>query len=219
MPYNQTNFTLHFSTFNYARPVKCQFRYLLKGLDNDYVTLPQGKNSVSFSNLNPGKYELLVYAANEDQVWSETPIALEIDVIPPFWKRWWAYLFYGFVIAMVVWLIFRSKLNRQKELFEKDKRTLEATKQHELDEMKISFFTNISHEFKTPLTLILSPVQKMLQENPTSEQKMLLQMMQRNATNLMELVSDLLDFRKLDIQKLTLNHSTGDIVSYVKEVC
>lgn len=168
---------------------------------------------------NPGTYQLIVYSSNNDNVWSTQPLVLEIVIKPPFWLAWYAFVFYAMLSLLLIWYIINFNLRKQQREFENAQREREAKQLHEMDEMKFRFFTNISHEFRTPLTLIISPVEKLLREARSDEEKSLLSIINRNANGLLDLVNQLLDFRKLDVQKDTLNISVGDVVAYVKDIC
>lgn len=217
--YDERNFTIYFSALSYIHPEKNNYRYKLKGFDDEWIYTRGGISSASYTNLNPGSYELLVYASNNDNVWSQKPLSLKIVVKPPFWWTWWAILIYIMLILYALWFYFNFKMRQQKTAFDNEQRIRDARQLHEIDEMKFRFFTNISHEFRTPLTLIISPVEKMLQEERKESDKSLLVTVQRNAYNLLELVNQLLDFRKLDVQKDTLNISVGDVVAFVRDIC
>ena len=217
--YDEKNFTVNFSALSYIHPEKCHYRYKLKNYDEDWVETKTGIGSASYSNLNQGTYQLIVYASNNDNVWSTKPLILEIIIQPPFWLSWWAFAVYSMLGMLVLWYIVNFNLRKQKRELENEHRVREAKQLHEMDEMKFRFFTNISHEFRTPLTLIISPVEKLLQESKSQEEKSLLSIILRNANGLLELVNQLLDFRKLDVQKDTLNISVGDIVAFVKDIC
>jgi len=217
--YDEKNFTVNFSAMSYIHPEKNRYRYKLKGFDEDWIETTNGIGSASYSNLNKGTYQLVVYASNNDNVWSAKPLILEIVILPPFWFSWWAFVIYFMLGALLLWYIVNFNLRKQKREFENEQHVREAKQLHEIDEMKFRFFTNISHEFRTPLTLIVSPVEKLLQNPRTEEEKSLLSIIQRNAYGLLELVNQLLDFRKLDVQKDSLNISVGDIVAFIKDVC
>ncbi|MDR2057618.1 MAG: response regulator [Dysgonamonadaceae bacterium] len=219
LDYNKNSFSIHFSAFNFIHPEKNKYRYRLEGFDQEWMNTKKGQNSASYSNLNPGNYRLIVYSCNNDDLWAEEPIVLPIVIHPPFWLSWWAYSIYSFLILGFLFFVMRFLLKRQRAKFEHTKRIIEARQLHEIDEMKFRFFTNISHEFRTPLTLIINPIEKLLHEAHTSEEKNLLGIIQNNALSLLELVNQLLDFRRLDVQKEQLNISMGDIVAYIKDIC
>ncbi|MFT3994017.1 MAG: two-component regulator propeller domain-containing protein [Dysgonomonas sp.] len=216
--YKETNFTIQFSSLDYIQPQKYHYKYLLEGLDNDWTEIKSGIGAASFSNLNAGKYKLIVYASNGDNVWTEQPLELNIIVKPPFWMSWWAIGIYLLIIVFLLRWFISYKLRKQKSEFEQAKMILEANKTHELDELKLRFFTNISHEFKTPLTLIITPLEKLLKSPDNEEQKKTLTIMYRNAMNLLKMVNEILDFRKLDQSKMGLNISKGDIIPFIKDI-
>ena len=217
--YDEKNFTVNFSALSYIHPEKNRYRYKLKGFDEDWRETKTGIGSASYSNLDQGTYQLIVYASNNDNLWSAKPLILEIVIQPPFWFTWWAFTIYFILGLVALWYIINFNLRKQKREFENQHRVQEAKQLHEIDEMKFRFFTNISHEFRTPLTLIINPVEKLLKENKSDEDKALLSIIQRNARGLLELVNQLLDFRKLDVHKDTLNISVGDVVAYIKDIC
>jgi len=219
LKYTENNFTLKFSALSYIHPEKNKYRYMLKGFDDKWYELKSGDGQVTYSNLNQGSYQLIIYASNNDNVWSKDPLTLEIVIKPPFWLSWWAFLFYIILTMTIVWYIVNFNLRKQQLQFESERKMQEAKQMHEIDEMKFRFFTNVSHEFRTPLTLILSPVEKLLKSAKSEEERSLLEIVHRNAGNLLDLVNQLLDFRKLDVQKDTLHLSVGDVVSFIKEVC
>ena len=217
--YDEKNFTVNFSALSYIHPEKNRYRYKLKGFDEDWIETRNGIGTASYTNLNPGTYQLIVYSSNNDNVWSTQPLVLEIVIKPPFWLAWYAFVFYAMLSLLLIWYIINFNLRKQQREFENAQREREAKQLHEMDEMKFRFFTNISHEFRTPLTLIISPVEKLLREARSDEEKSLLSIINRNANGLLDLVNQLLDFRKLDVQKDTLNISVGDVVAYVKDIC
>jgi signal transduction histidine kinase/ligand-binding sensor domain-containing protein/DNA-binding response OmpR family regulator len=217
--YDDKNFTINFSALSYIHPEKNRYRYKLKGFDEDWLETKNGIGSATYSNLNQGTYRFIVYASNNDNVWSTKPLMLEVVILPPFWLTWWAFTIYFLLGMLLLWYIVNFNLRKQKREFENAQRVREAKQLHEMDEMKFRFFTNISHEFRTPLTLIISPVEKLLREAKSDDEKSLLSIIHRNANGLLELVNQLLDFRKLDVQKDTLNLSVGDVVAFIKDIC
>ncbi|MDR2948919.1 MAG: response regulator [Prevotella sp.] len=217
--YGETNFTIKFSALNFIHPEKSRYKYMLEGLDNKWTEINNGIGAASYSNLNAGTYKLIVYASNDDNVWTSDPIMLKIVVQPPFWFSWWAYIIYVIIAAALIRLFIKYKLNKQREEYEQAQRILEANKIHEVDELKFKFFTNISHEFKTPLTLILTPLEKLMKSPASEEQKATMNIMHKNAKNLLNMVNEILDFRKFDLNKMALNISRGNIIEFTKDIC
>ncbi|WP_443944417.1 two-component regulator propeller domain-containing protein [Pedobacter sp. AW1-32] len=203
---SQNIFTLDFSVLNFIKPSKNQYAYKLDGFERNwnYVDLP----SASYTNLSPGNYTLMVKGSNNDGVWSNQISTLAIEVLPPYYRTWWAYMFYIAVLSAVLllglrYLLIRAVLKKEKEI----------------NEHKLEFFTNISHEIRTPLTLILGPLEKLLDES--QDQPVLnraLHPIKNNADRLMHLITELMDFRKAESGKLALHVSPGNIVKFCREI-
>ena len=217
--YDEKNFVVKFSAMSYIHPEKNRYRYKLVGLDEDWTETRNGIGAASYSNLNQGTYRLIVYASNNDNVWSTVPLEMEIVIRPPYWLSWWAVTLYLILGLTLLWYVLDYNFRQQQQEFENAQRISKAKQVHDMDEMKFRFFTNISHEFRTPLTLIIGPVEKLLRELKSEEHQSMLSIIHRNANGLLELVNQLLDFRKLDVQKDTLNKSVGDVVGFVKDIC
>lgn len=217
--HNETNFSIFFSSLNYIHPEKNSYKYRLEGLDPDWNTIKKGDGSVSYSNLSPGTYTLIVYASNNDGIWCKQPLRLKIIVQPPFWSTWWAYLIYITLLVALLWLLLKYKLKKQTEEFQQAQIVRDAKKMHEVDELKFKFFTNISHEFKTPISLIVAPVDKLLKDEKSEEHRELLSIIRRNAMSLLNMVNEILEFRKLDLNKLSLKLTQGDIVDFIRQIC
>jgi signal transduction histidine kinase/DNA-binding response OmpR family regulator len=219
LKYGETNFTVQFSALNFIHPKKNRYRYMLEGLDKQWTEITNGTGTASYSNLNQGTYNLVVYASNNDNVWSAVPATLKITVEPPFWLSPWAYIIYCILLISLIWLFLKFKLNQQKEKYKQAQKMMEIHKLHEVDELKFKFFTNISHEFKTPISLILNPLEMLIKSPVYQEYKSTLDIMYKNTNNLYNMVSEILDFRKFDLNKMTLNRSCGDIIEFAKDIC
>jgi len=219
LKHNENNVTVLFSAFSFIHPEKNRYRYRLIGLSEEWQETRNGDAFVTLNNLSRGTYTLEVMASNNDNVWAANPIQLKLVVKPPFWLTWWAVTFYIMLGALLAGYTIHYMLRKQRREFEQVRRISEARQQHEMDEMKFRFFTNISHEFRTPLTLILNPVEKLLLDERDEAERTLLNIIQRNANALLNLVNQLLDFRKLDAKRDQLNTSVGDIVSFIKDCC
>ena len=177
-------------------------------------------HSLTFTNLAPGKYILSAKAVNSDGYIGQDVSSLEIEVLPPFWMSWWAYLLYFMIGVGLLFLARFRLLKREREKFKLHQIELEVAKNEEVNNMKFRFFTNISHELRTPLTLIIAPLEQMLKEESNDEsRKMRLQLMYRNAHRLLVLVNQLLDFRKGEMSSHHLSLSEGDIITYIQGVC
>lgn len=219
LPPGSHDLTIFFSSDNYAIPEKTTYIYRLEGYTDEWRTLPEGQHNVSYTNLSPGNYRLLVRAVNSDGYESEIPAILPITVYPPFWISFWAIALYIILGIAVVWTVFRFLSIREKKRLRKKSDEENRRKQEELNQMKFRFFTNISHDLRTPLSLIVSPLEEMLKEDQEPRQKHRLELMRNNATKLLTLVNQLLDFRKAEMSQLQLNAKNGDIVEFSRNIC
>ncbi len=222
------NFSVDFTALDFTNPTECQYSYFLEGFDkkwNDVGTL----KTVVFTNLDPGNYRLLVKATSLNEGWSTEPKLISIYIKPPFWRTVYAYVLYAAVIGLILWAIrYRGiqKLKRKfadeqerlriKQLIEDERK--EADRQREFDQAKIKFLTNLSHEFRTPISLISGPVENLLDNETNREKAGQLNMVKRNARRLLNLVNQLLDFRKLEEKELKLNVVQADLVAFSRDV-
>lgn len=157
-------------------------------------------------------------ASNDDGIWNHTGAALEIEILPPFYRTRWAILLYCVFIAGLLLLARKILLDRARMRFNIETARRESQRLHDLDMMKIKFFTNISHEFRTPLTLIISPLDKMIKNLKEGELKSQLILVHRNAQRLLRLVNQLLDIRRMEVEEFKLHPQYADIVAFIKEI-
>lgn len=193
LQHNQNQISLEFGVMDLTNPVKNRFRYQLEGIDQEWVEAGTNRFA-NFSQLTDGSYTFWVQGTTNGEVWSK-PASLYIRIYPPFYRSWWAYLLYLILISYVIYRLYQNQLNRvrlQEQLRFKAK---EAERLAELDQLKTNFFTNISHEFRTPLTLILGPIEDLVKENPKKDPYALIH---RNAQRLLQLINQLLDINKLE---------------------
>lgn len=215
---DQNSITLDFASFDYANSLGIQYSYYLEGFDRDW-TDPSVLRSATYTNLDPGEYTFRVKTVSIDQKKSNFGPVLKIIVEPPYWETWWFRTLLFLVIAGLFYLLIAFLLNKEKLKNDLVLERMKAKKLHELDMMKLRFYTNISHEIRTPLTLILGPLEKMKNNTiPASEIKGHVDVMYRNANQLHQLINQLLDFRKLETGNLKLVLSSGDLVSYISGI-
>jgi signal transduction histidine kinase/ligand-binding sensor domain-containing protein/DNA-binding response OmpR family regulator len=209
-------FSIEFTSLNYFLPEKSRYKYKLEGFNKEWLATDGNSRRVTFTNLDPGEYTLRVKASNNDGVWNDEGTSMKIVILPPFWKTKTAFVLYIFLV-MAALLVTRKLIQQRERLkFIIEQERQEAQRMHELDMMKLRFFTNVSHEFRTPLTLILAPVEKLMKA-ASEEQRTQFQLIHRNARRLLNLVNQLLDFRKLEVQEIKFNPSEGDIVRFIRE--
>ena len=212
---DENTFSIQLASSVIGLPGHVRFLYRLHGAGDDWSMTPEGTPQVQFANLAPGRYELEVRATDNSGNPVGQSAVLAIRVKPPFYLSVWAWLLYFAVaIAAVLYSFWRVRKTQRERMGK-----LELMKQKEVEEMKLTFFTNLSHELRTPLTLILSPLESLIarETDPGISQK--LRLMQRSATNLLKLVDQMLDLRRIMRGKEVLNMSDGDIVALVRDVC
>ncbi|WP_324673231.1 two-component regulator propeller domain-containing protein [Hymenobacter sp. GOD-10R] len=216
---DENDFSVEFVGLNYATPNKHHYAYQLVGYNTDWVAAAPGQRTAGFANLQPGNYTFLVKASNGDGLWSKEPATLQFTILPPWWKTWWAYLLYSLALSGAL-LLYRRVTMAQQGL--KSKLTLEkfrVEKEKELTDLKLSFFTNVSHELRTPLTLILGPMEELLTAaNRFAGLKDNILLMHKQTRKLLELVNQLLDFRKVEAGQVPLRATRGDIIGFVTEI-
>jgi len=221
LEYRENSFSFDFAALHYAAPQKNQFAYMLDGFDEDWVFTTSKKRFATYTNIGPGEYTLKVKASNNDGIWNSAHSELKIKVTPPFYRTTCAYIFYGLLILAALLLYRRSTIVKTTKKHQLELEYLENDKNEELQKIKLEFFTNISHEFRTPLTLIKGPIE-FLQKNGKDLSQRALQeqyaLMQKNANYLMRLVNQLLDFRKINQGKMRLVVRKSNIATFIKEV-
>lgn len=207
--HNQSDITLEYVALSYISNQKNKYAYRLEGFDNkgagwNYVGT---KREATYTNLSPGNYVFRVKASNNDGYWNNEGVSLTITVLRAPWKSWWAYSIY-FILAtalVVAFCLYRIKRVREEKEFD-------------LNQDNLKFFINVSHEFRTPLTLILNPIKRILEAQSLQESKAAAQSISFSANKLMNLVNQLLDFRKSDLGLLSLNVVVIDIVQYSRDI-
>jgi signal transduction histidine kinase/ligand-binding sensor domain-containing protein/CheY-like chemotaxis protein/AraC-like DNA-binding protein len=215
--HNDKLFSVQFTTADLVNADKVRYAYKLEGFNNQWVML--NDNSVMFSSLAPGSYRLMVKASNSDGVWNDHASVLHITVTPPFYLSVWAIALY-IIVALAIPIVFfvRTRRHHAKKL-EQQKLQLERDQEKSLNEMKLKFFTNISHDLRTPLTLITIPLQNILSRDLEEGLRHKLSIINKNVDQLMVLINSLLDFRKLDVGAEHLNLAGADFVKFIKEKC
>ncbi|MEP0214562.1 MAG: two-component regulator propeller domain-containing protein, partial [Cellulophaga sp.] len=198
LKYSENNFSFEFAALHYAASRKNKYAYKLEGFDKDWIYTTSKNRYATYTNLEPGSYVLKIKASNNDYIWDETPIELKIDVTPPWWRTTLAKVLYV-LLAVVLLLAFRRyTIIRSAEKHKLELDHLEKEKHEEIHRLKLEFFTNISHEFRTPLTLIKGPLDFLLKKADTispKEAKDQYVLMRKNTDYLLRLVNQLLDFR------------------------
>ncbi|WP_299435518.1 hybrid sensor histidine kinase/response regulator transcription factor [uncultured Aquimarina sp.] len=216
----QSVFTIEYTGINYTRPEKNQYAYYLEGLENSWNYV-ENTRSATYTNLDPGNYIFKLKVANNDGKWSETPLHLHIKILPAWWKTNWALLSYVLLFLLGIYLLNKVTQNRIKEKqlirYEREKRI----KEEELHNKKLQFFTNISHEFRTPLTLIINPLEDILKNEELNLPKEVNEkhlIIHKNTDRLYRLINELMDYRKLELNKLSIKARELDIITFIRDV-
>jgi signal transduction histidine kinase/ligand-binding sensor domain-containing protein/DNA-binding response OmpR family regulator len=209
--------TFEFASLDYSAPSKNRYAYKLENFNDDWI-YSGSIRSATYTHLPFGEYIFRVKGSNNDGVWNETGIALKLIITPPWWSRWWAYIIYSFLFLSILYAIRRYELNRLKLKNQLKVEKVETDTLRNLDQLKSHFFANISHEFRTPLTLILGQVESVLSSNIESKEKGKLQVANRNARRLLTLINQLLDLSKLEAGSMELKAEQHNIISFLKSV-
>jgi signal transduction histidine kinase/ligand-binding sensor domain-containing protein/DNA-binding response OmpR family regulator len=214
------HFAFRFAALHFANPMANQYKYMLEGYDKQWIYTNASNPIAAYANLPHGRYVFKVMASNCDGVWNPVPKQLEVIVLPPWWRTWWAYLIYGVAFVLMItlfvkFLMWREALKRRLAL-----EKLERDKDAELMGAKIDFFTHLSHELRTPLSLILDPLEQISTSDIANKtQNQLVSVALQNARKMHALINQLLDFRKLDAHKMTIENEYGNALLLVKRVC
>ncbi|HEX6426567.1 MAG TPA: two-component regulator propeller domain-containing protein [Niastella sp.] len=217
LKYTENVFSIQFASLDFTHSNSDKYAYMLEGFNSDWWYADGNQRRATYTNLNPGHYTFKVKVLKRDGLWSDIK-TLQINILPPFWRTPIAYSMYVLVAAALLLVIRRIALDRIHMRFEVQQQRKEAERAHALEQLKTKFFTNVSHEFRTPLSLIMAPLDKIIKQSTDEEQKKQLNLVQRNAKRLLSLVNQLLDFRKMEVQEIKLHPSIGDIIRFSKDI-
>ncbi|MEO8534882.1 MAG: ATP-binding protein, partial [Flavobacterium sp.] len=216
--HTQSVFTIEYVGISYNYSKKNQYAYYLQGFEKDWNYVGDNRTA-TYTNLAPGNYVFKVKSANADGSWSNVLLELKIKILPPWWKTFWAYLLYSSVLIFL--LIYFNKMYqnrfkaRQAIILEKEK-NIQSEK---LNNKKLQFFTNISHEFRTPLTLIINPLEDILRsKNLSPEIHNKLKIVHKSSDRLSRLINELMDFNKLEFNKIFLQAKKIEVVAFTQGI-
>jgi signal transduction histidine kinase/DNA-binding response OmpR family regulator len=235
LSHDEHTFSFGFAALNYRDPEANQYSYLLEGYDDTWREVGTQRRA-RYHRVPPGEYVFRVRAANSDGVWNTDGASVRVTVLPPWWRTAWAYLLYGLLLAGGVFAVDRIQRRRviererkraaireaeiRAETAEVQARVAEdhAQKLEELDEAKSRFFANVSHEFRTPLTLLLGPIQDALAGRTDGLARPQLAAMHRNARRLLELINQLLDLARVETGSMQLHRQPVDLVALLRGI-
>lgn len=217
LPWHQNTFFIDFVAINYSRPDKTQYAYKLDGFDDwNYIG---NRRNATYTNLNPGSYTFQIKATNGDGVWNSESEILKLHIATPPWQTWWAYLGYLMAISAIIYFV---QLNIRNRIRLKNELQLEHLKREQVQqfhELKYRFFTNISHDLKTPLTLIMGPLEQLLNYYTSDVQvRRQLTVAYKNGERLLNLIGQLMDFRKLETNHNQLRVAQGNFTRFANEI-
>lgn len=212
--YQQNNFNIEFSAMNFVNPMQNKYSYKLAGYDKEWQITDATHRFAYYNNLKPGTYTFCLKVMDENGTWSKSTRTIKVVILPPFWLTWWAFVLYVVVAMTVVYLIWRQARNRLKEQNQLHMLKVEKSKIEELNHAKLQFFTNITHELLTPLTIILATMDELKIEDPNHPD--LYGIMNTHAIRLKRLIQQILEFRKSESGNLKLKVSPGNIATFVK---
>lgn len=221
------NFSITYTALNFTAPIQNHYAYRLVGLEKNWNHVGNEKTAY-YTNLDPGDYVFEVKASNNEGGWGKEVTSVVIHIHPPFYRTTYAYVLYFLLFCGILFGIRQRGIQRikqqlaiEQEKINAEERILqqrrEAERAHALDIQKIKFLTNLSHEFRTPISLILAPVDKLLSVNQDLPVVNQVKMIRRNARRLLNLVNQLLDFRKMEEQELKLNLHEGDLIAFIND--
>lgn len=218
LDYRRNSFALRFTSDHYARSSKNRFRYKLEGYDRQWTETGYRQQTASYAHLDAGNYTFLLQSASDDGNWSTPPRRLAVTVLPPLWQTWWAKLLYLLSVLGLIAAVLSYILSRQRWRHRLVVQKMEQKQEQELNRIRLDFYTNITHELRTPLALIMAPLKDLL-ERPEADEygRFRLNLIQKNAKNLLRLINQLLDIRRVSARNVPLAVSPYDLESVVRE--
>ena len=208
--------TLEFASLDFTAPGQNKYRYQLVGVDEDWVESGT-RRSATYLHLPAGNFTFRLQGSNSQGIWSDKIAQLQITVLPPWWLTWWAYTIYILMTALLMRALFTFYVNRAKLKAQLKFEKLEANRVRELDTVKTQLYTNITHEFRTPLTVILGMAQQVL-DKPAEGFANNMNMIIRNGKSLLKLVNEMLDLSKLETGKMQLQLTNGDVINFLRYI-
>lgn len=218
LSYNQSNIILDFVSLSYTAPQANMYAYKMENIDTEWI-YTKNNHSASYAKLPPGKYIFKVKGTNNDGLWNEEGASLEIVILPPWWASNIAYLVYFILFITLLYFSMRFSLKKYQKRNNEKQKLFEIEKERELYEAKVDFFTDIAHEIRTPVTLINGPLESIIEMDiPNESVKRNLTIIEQNTKQLLNLINQLLDFRKVDSNKFLLSFRNTDITLLLNEI-
>ncbi|WP_256010379.1 hybrid sensor histidine kinase/response regulator transcription factor [Desertivirga xinjiangensis] len=217
--YRNNVFTIGFTALHYSNPEENTYSYKMEGFDDHWISADASTRAATYTNLDPGTYFFKVRAANYMNNWSRKPAVLKVTILPPPWKTWWAILLYVVLFNVLLLVLIRYVLIQSRQRQEIEYQKVEKEQLKRLNEMKVNFFTNVSHEFRTPLTLISGPVEELMRAPGIgSEERSKVSFIYRNCKKLLQLLDELMTFQKAEQGMLKLKLAPMNISSFLQTI-
>lgn len=217
LAHNENSFSFSFAALDYTRSRLNQYAYFLDGFDKNWKN--NGNNTVAnYTNIPPGNYVFRVKGSNDSSVWNEQGASVIVTITPPWWHSNWAYVFYFLLTILTLYGWRRFDVKRTQLKNELKLKQFEAEKLKEVDHLKSRFFANISHEFRTPLTLIIDPLREMISDKFKDNLKKQYDVMLRNSQRLLRLINQLLDLSKLESGMMKLRAGNYELIPFLNAV-
>jgi len=219
LKHKDNSFSFEFSALDFILPEKNNYKCKMEGFDKEWRLMDYNQRFITYTNLDAGTYIFKVKASSINNKWSDACTNLTLIIQPPGYRTWWAYTIYYFFLALLLfflWLISirRLQLKNQIKMVQ-----LEKDISNELNQAKLRFFTNVSHEFRTPITLIIGPLEKMMNDHILSAKyKRTIDTMMKNANRLLRLVNQLMDMRKMEFGKMQLRVEKADLLQFIEDI-
>ena len=218
---NINNFSFSFSSLHFNDSRFNKYKYILEGFDENWIETSSDFRVAKYTNIKPGDYVFKVYGSNNKGVWSEKPAKVNLTLLPPWYFTLWAKILYLLSFILIFYLLSRISVIQIKRKRKLELNRLEKEKEKEINKVKLEFFTNISHELRSPLTLILGPAEKLIKQGEKLQKKEKLRLyrtMQRNSDYILGLIKQLLDFRKLEQGEIKLKCTHINLVNLIQKV-
>lgn len=217
LSYQNNSFSIRFVALSFEDPARNRYSYILKGVDKEWI-MNSENNTASYTNLPPGEYEFEVRGSNNDHQWNEKTTTLKVVITPPWWRTTLAYVVYVLLLlGWMGWLAWRWNL-QVKRKYKRRMEKYQIAKEQEVYKSKISFFINLVHEIRTPLSLIRLPLEKLLEKEREGKDAKYLSVIDKNVNYLLGITNELLDFQKMESGSLNLNLKNCDIKELVSDV-
>lgn len=215
--HDENFFRIDFALLNYAPRSENTYHYKLESYDKEWLTTDGEHGYASYSHIPPGRYVFCVNAVNADNIWSENTARIVVEIAPAWYRSWAACVVYVLLFAGLCTIAVRLVRARMRLARELKMEIVRRERDEELSRIKSAFFTNISHEFRTPLTLIIGPIENLM-EGATEKQRAMLGVMRQNAERLLRLINQIMDMRKIDDDKMKLQAGPGDLAQFARAV-